>query len=168
MNLRRRTLLKCLVVSSFFASAYAATRPFELVHGKPKTTFAVFLDTLIPADETASASELGLDKAILSSISKQSGYHKLITQGCAWLELIADKRYKQEFVLLNEAARIAIVKEAEASAGNSMQNVFFRAVRDDVFARYYAMPAVWASLGYGGPPQPHGFPDHDQQPRQNT
>lgn len=166
MDYRRRAVLKLIAGSGLAAGLYALFRPLDFqVPESGKSTFAVFLDTLIPADETPSASALELDAEILASVKPSSSFQRLITQGCAWLELQASEQYGVAFTVLEEPARVAIVQRAEASAKNSMENVFFRAVRDDVLNRYYARVEAWPALGYAGPPQPDGFPDHSRPPK---
>jgi len=130
----------------------------------PLETLAPWLDTLIPHDETPSATELGVDRSILSLARKQAALLKLLDAGCRWLEDEARRRGAEHFAALPEPAREEIARAAKATPGRALPRVFF----DDTWALaisyYYARRDTWASLGYHGPPQPIGFPDADQAP----
>ena len=127
------------------------------------TAFAPFLDTLLPADATPSATGLGIDSHLLA-VHRKAGSAQLLADGCAWLDGQARALGKSGFAALPEAQREAIVGRAATAAPGSLPNVFFQRMRRDAMRAYYALPASWAALGYRGPPQPRGFPDHARAP----
>ena len=164
MGLTRRTILKALVGSGLVAAAAGEARPL-VRDASVEIRLRAFLDTLVPADEySPSASALGISDALLAA-AEGKAYARLIGQGCAWLDRQARLRHRQAFERLSEGQRVSIVRRCEEAAPKSLENVFFRAVRDDLMSRYYAHPGVWPSLGYAGPPQPVGFPDFSSPPR---
>ena len=52
-------------------------------------TLGAWLDTLIPADETPSATQLGVDKLLITSARADGDYLALLTFGRIWLDLEA-------------------------------------------------------------------------------
>ncbi|MDZ7810314.1 MAG: hypothetical protein U5L11_09370 [Arhodomonas sp.] len=50
------------------------------------------------------------------------------------------------------------------SARPTLPRRFFEWSWTEAFTHLYAQPAVWEWLGYSGPPQPRGFPDHHGPP----
>jgi hypothetical protein len=134
---------------------------------KPRA-FRPYLDTLLPADGSPAASELGLDTMIIDGARVNPNLTRLIELGCAWLDQQASQRGVVDFSELDEAGRIAVVTAAEKSSPRSLPQTFFTATRDLAFREYYVQPAAWEALGYSGPPQPQGFPGHDQQPGDAT
>ncbi len=161
----RRELLRLLVSLSAWLPA-----PLLLaaVNSKDKPAlppaFGPFLDTLLPADESPSATQLGVDTAILESTTSFRKLARLIELGCAWLDRQAGTRGFDGFAALDESLRIEIVTAAEKSANRSLPRVFFKTIHQTAFQHYYSDPRSWPALAYNGPPQPHGFPGHDQAP----
>ena len=68
------------------------------------------------------------------------------------------------FVGLGKDQREALVSRAAQAERKTLPREFFEHVRRRAFRNYYGQPTTWLSLGYGGPPQPNGFPDHDKPP----
>jgi hypothetical protein len=157
-----------------FLLAVSAALPARLVLAAPtnKTVqrmslgaLVPYLDTLIPADSTPSASQLGTDQAILTIARGQRGIARLVSLGCAWLDQQAAERGAGDFANLPEAERPAVIALAEASPERSLPRMFFAFTQGEAFTHYYAQPAAWQGLGFDGPPQPVGFPDFAKPPR---
>jgi hypothetical protein len=129
-------------------------------------TLRAFLDTLIPADETPSASALGVDRALLEIARAREGYLPMVEQGMAWLDRSARALGAKSFVAASEAQRAAVVAAAERAQPRTLPRTLFERVRADALRLYYAQPAACAGLGYTGPPQPVGFPDFERPPAQ--
>ncbi len=130
----------------------------------PLRAFAPYMDTLIPADDSPSATDLGVDQEILSRI-RNSDYRKgTIMQGCRWLDAAARKLGATDFVALDLAGREAVVTKAAQATRGTPPHEFFRYTRYEAFQRYYANPESWIPLNYRGPPQPLGFSDYTQPP----
>jgi hypothetical protein len=123
----------------------------------PLSPLGAWLDTLLPADGASpAASALGCEAALRERAAREPGYLRLLEAGCAWLDAQAGGR----FAALDEAAREAIGARAAAAPARSLPETFFRLTRRDAFEFYYAQPRSWSALGFAGPPQPDGFPDH--------
>ncbi len=92
-ELGRRAVLMGLVA----AALAAPLRALALVLGDdsladPLAALGPWLDTLIPADETSSATALGVREAILDRAREQSGAVAFLQSACGWLDGEAQKR----------------------------------------------------------------------------
>ena len=129
-------------------------------------TFAAYVDVLVPADETPSATALGIDKELLVVASGRNDYQRLLRWGVEWLNRQARAQYGRDFQALNEESRDGIVREAAAARADTLPRAFFERTRADVFYHYYARPEAWRGIAsYRGPPQPVGFLDYAGPPR---
>jgi hypothetical protein len=126
---------------------------------------APYLDTLIPADSTPSATQLGADQAILAKAQQRLQLARLVGLGCVWLDQQAVDRGAADFASLPPAEREAVVALAEGSPSGSMPQAFFTFTQQQVFSHYYAQRESWPGLGFDGPPQPAGFADFAQPPK---
>jgi hypothetical protein len=163
----RRKLIRTLVglVSYLPASVLlAAPTGKNAEDSESYRALGPYLDTLLPEDLTPSATRLGIDKVAIAQAGASKPFARLLTLGCAWLDAQAKEQGVQEFALLDPKARIAIVSQAEQAAMRSLPRAFFNQTRGFAFHHYYAHPASWKGLGYAGPPQPTGFPDHASPP----
>jgi hypothetical protein len=95
---------------------------------------------------------------------EENQYRRLIKKGCAWLDRRAKKLNSSSFVYLGEGDRESVMTIAMESDSGSLQKIFFQQMRSDAFRYYYGHPKSWRQIGYGGPPQPNGFPDYDKSP----
>lgn len=124
-----------------------------------------FIDTIIPADTTPSASQLGLESKLVNHASKVKDYIPLLDLGCQWLDFQARTLRKVDFKLLGQEVQDRIVRMAEASPQGSIPRQFFDHVRADLFTFYYSHPSVWPSLGLYGSPQPLGYLNYVSSPK---
>jgi hypothetical protein len=164
----RRPLLWAGLAAAFGAALGAPFRARAVALGggapDPLAALGPWLDTLIPADVTPSATALGVGEALIAQARLDQGAMPLLAAGCQWLEAQAQQRGAADFASVPETAREEIARRAAAAAPGTPQRSFFdNTWRLGVF-HYYARPEVWASLGYAGPPQPKGFPDADRPP----
>lgn len=120
-----------------------------------------YLDTLIPADRwSPAATAISVDRRVVEKTRTDDAYRRLLTDGCRWLDDTARRFDGAEFAALTEARRETIVGYAAAAPAGSGPRAFFEATRRDAFLFYYVRPESRAALGFDGPPQPAGFPDH--------
>lgn len=127
-----------------------------------------FVDTLIPADSTPSATQLGLDRTLIRHAEGIENYTRLLELGCEWLDQAATVRHRAPFHALRHDLREAIVTLAEGNPANSIPRMFFERVKFDLLGLYYASPASWNGLGIASPPQPRGYPDFTRPPQRRT
>ena len=127
------------------------------------TVFPAFIDTLIPADQTPSATELQVDKDIIHDLKQDKRYLNICLLGCVWLDKTAQEAYQQAFSALNFRQRSALVKTLAEQKNNETAQFFFQYVRDKSFEYYYSKPQSWSGLGFNHPPQPLGYADYDQR-----
>jgi hypothetical protein len=162
----RRALLRASVFGSLVwrYDAWAGPTAAGATAGAPMDAFAPWLDTLIPADETPSATALGVDRAILAWARGQPRPTRLLEDGCAWLDAVVRSNGAASFRRIPATAQEAVARVAAAAEAGSLPRVFFDRTWDLAIYFYYAHPETWAALGYAGPPQPGGFPDADKAP----
>ena len=168
MTLGRRLFLSLGAGSAAFAwarGAAAAVIGPSGANAYPLTALPHLLDTLIPRDETGSATDFGIDRRIVDKASRSRRYMRLLRTGCQWLDLEARKTGAGGFADLDPATQEAIVARAADARARSLPRVLFDVTRQDAMRAYYADPASWKALGYEGPPQPDGFMDHAEAPR---
>ena len=125
-----------------------------------REVFRDYLDTLIPADLTPSASQLGMVERLTRHSRTLENYPELIRLGCRWLNEQSVLRFRVSFDRLTPEGREQVVGLAETSASGSVPRQFFDRVKSDLFGLYYAHPASWVGLGFASPPQPRGYPDY--------
>lgn len=128
-------------------------------------TLATYLDTFIPADETPSATAMGVHKQIIATAATDYRFRRLLHRGCSWLDEQAEKLGAESFAQLNDGAREQIVARAAADVQDSLPGVFFERLRREAFFHYYGHPLSWAGFPYAGPPQPKGYLDYSLPPR---
>ena len=165
MPLYRRTWIKLLAHSPWllvFFSKWAGAQ--QTLAALPTQDLRLLIDTLVPADESPGAVELGIHTAIETSIRAHADYQKLLLDGVAWLDRESERRYQARFSELPGEPREFLLTVAENSPRNSAQRRLFTVLRNDVIRRYYTHPDAWAQLGYPGPPQPLGFMDYSEPP----
>jgi hypothetical protein len=139
--------------------------PVPLPSHPYRETLASFLDTLIPADETPSATQAGMADVIQSKADKDERYRQFLEQGCAWLDDQARRTGAASFALLNQAARDKVVGKAELEPAGTLPRQFFEQTAEVCFFLYYSRPDGWKGLRYDGPPQPRGFLNYTQAPK---
>ena len=127
---------------------------------------APYLDTLLPADRwSPSATGLAIDDRFKEKAARDPGYRRLLVHGCRMLDRVARRLGGSDFAALPESKREALVAFLEVTPPESAPRRFFETTRRDAFLHYYTRPESWAGLGYDGPPQPAGFPDHEAPPK---
>ena len=168
MQLNRRRLLRLSVLGGILVGAWTLCRRLfwpAPARSAEYQTFAAYLDTLIPEDETPSATQVGVVEKILAKSAAERAYTQLIQKGCTWLDEQAGQYDAVHFAALSEAQREAIVRLAADGRAGRLSLGFFRRTQWDAFFYYYAHPRSWPGLGYPGPPQPQGFLDYTHAPR---
>lgn len=171
MKLQRRTFLKLFSLASL---SLASQKGHATVIGMPSRfslnveTINNYLDTLIPADETPSASQLGVTDQLLQQAHKNRSYANMLKQGCDWLDQQAQRHKLQNFNLASELLRVSIVSLAEKSASHSLAYRFYATTRHQAFFHYYAHPNSQLCLNGAGPPQPLGYIDYDKPPKHTS
>jgi len=162
ISITRRAFLSALSL------ALLVQHPLRLLAGQAprdwQATLSAFLDTLMPADETPSATSLRVDAALLEMAQTDTRYRRLLRYGCLWLDRTAQREHESAFAVLTERQRTLIVERLEQQAPDSIAGAFFRHVRSDLFEFYYSHPLSRAGLGMDRPPQPQGYPGYHEPP----
>jgi hypothetical protein len=161
LRLTRRQLLELLLPLAAWLPAplLLAAASGDVAPGA--RSFAAFLDLLIPEDEVSpSASQAGVDAAILAAAQEDRQLARLVELGVGWLDAEARRDGAQAFHEIAEDRQLLVVSIAERQRRGSVPKVFFENMRHQAFGHYYANPRSWPGLGYAGPPQPEGFMDY--------
>ncbi len=125
-----------------------------------------WVDTLLPAEpDFPGGLALGVAERIAATIAREPAYAKLARETWIWLDARIRETGDVAFAELAESRRHDLVALAAASAPGSTPRTFFQATLDDALFHAYADPRAWEGLGYAGPPQPIGFPDHASAPK---
>jgi hypothetical protein len=166
VSLRRRFLLWAALLTPLIRApgALATVIGPSRSPADPGETLRAYLDTLLPEDAMPSATQVGVDRVMLAAAERAPGTRRMLHWGLWWLDREARHRGGDDFAGLGEDARTAIVARAEAAAAGSAPRVFFEATRTNALDIYYSRPESWPRLGFRGPPQPVGFPDHAEPP----
>ncbi len=89
---------------------------------------------------------------------------ELIVWGLAALENCALKRHQQKFLQLSPEAQRALLADLQTGSADPIpewhevpQKDLFKKLVNTVIPAYYAHPAVWSEIGYGGPAYPRGY-----------
>lgn len=166
MPIGRRLLLATGIGAAIAAKARGAWAAVLGDGGRDSLrALAPFLDTLIPSDSiSGSATDLGIEKQLTALSATRPHYERLLVLGCGWLDSEARKEGASDFAALAPDMREAVVARAEAAPENTPPWRFFQTVHLQAKIYYYGDPRSWPALGFDGPPQPIGFPDHDRPP----
>ena len=172
LQLSRRTILKMSIAAVLVLSRAKTTlaglidilhKEQEQLHENP--TLRALIESLIPADETPSALEVGVLEKIVDKAGDNPKYAKMLRKGCQWLDMQARKNGSNNFSKLTEYERNSLLERAATENSNTHEYMFFSIMRYDAFYFYYAKPTTWQTLNYPGPPQPKGFRDYTQPPK---
>jgi len=118
-------------------------------------TIAVLADIIIPKDDNSpSATEVGVPDFIEFIVKDIPSYKLPMRGGLKWLDIHAQKRFKNVFVKCTSEEQISIVEEIafpkkakpEVSQGVS----FFNTMRDLTSSGYYTTKEGIAEIGYVG------------------
>ena len=171
LQFSRRTILKLSIVVVLLLTRARMTLagliqilPEEKKPLQGNLTLRALLETLVPADETPSALEVGVLEKITNKAAMEPKYERMIRDGCLWLDMKAREQGINSFDKLRETGREALLVQAASESRNSPAYLFFASIRYEAFYYYYAEPATWKMLNYPGPPQPNGFKDYVLSP----
>lgn len=165
MPVSRRRLLKYSLITALFGWLLPARAVRPESAPAMEATLRVWLDILIPADETPGAGQLGVHRAMLDKGREDDDYRAMLVRGVAWLEQQARNLGGKDFLSLDDSDRLAIATRAAAKDTDTPEGLFFTITRVDAFRYYYARPEGWQGLeGYHGPPQPLGYMNYYRPP----
>jgi hypothetical protein len=149
---------------------------------------------IVPTDRDPGAKEANVAGYIDRKVSRDRIARQDYTDGVIWIDKASAKLFGRgrRFVDLAPVDQLEVLQAAEATLDMRLRPVaslwarawrkvqktyddffglgggarFFRFVREDTMAGFYTNPVSWSMLGYIGPPQPRGYPLHDDCPPQ--
>jgi hypothetical protein len=165
MGVSRRSFVKLLALLGSLPALWRSPAAQSKQQAPlPETTLKALIDTLVPADETPGAVELGIPGLLLKTLQRAPQHQALVQQGCQWLDRQARQLGAVSFAGLNAGQREAVLQQLEKLPADTIELRFFHSTRFFVFKHYYGDPRIWSSLSYPGPPQPRGFMNYQQSP----
>ncbi len=162
----RRTFIKlagALAVSVATAGLWVRYSDRRELSRSERQAMRMFLDALIPADESPGALDFGVDLHILRKADRNPHYRRQIHRGIRALDDAALSREGRRFSEVDPAERDDVIQQISESTDQRVR-LFFNRTRQLAFAHYYSDPRSWPQLCYPGPPQPSGFMDYAQPP----
>ncbi|MZR14261.1 gluconate 2-dehydrogenase subunit 3 family protein [Maritimibacter sp. DP07] len=123
-------------------------------------TLRAMVETIVPADETPSAADIGIHQQIQAMALDIQNYELMIAEGTAWL----DRAANGSFANLALPDRNRVLEAAFSQPPQSLPQVFATRIRNDTLTLYYRDRRAWPGLGIASPIQPDGYPDHDEKP----
>lgn len=126
--------------------------------------FAALVDTIVPADESPGAIDLGLDKQILEQISRNSVFFGRVESTLSALDGQSINQFHQLFLNLNLEQRTAIVNQLLQTRGRSTEDqIILSSLREKVITAFYRHQTAFDMLAYH-PPSQGGYPDYARPP----
>ena len=165
--MNRRTFIQLLSQSGLMAcweTSSATDIVKQLEQKTPGETLHQYFQTLIPADETPGAIELGIPQKIIQHASLNPRYQRLLVFAEEWLDNEARTMSDTIFSKLELTLREKIVTTMEHADITSIERFFFNRSRRDAMTLYYSDPRIRQTFAYARPPQPLGFKDFDKPP----
>ena len=129
-------------------------------------TLGTIVDHVVPATDVPGAVALGIDRQILAAADADPAFSALLLNGIRWFDAAARDFRALNFRDLAADEQRSLLERAERD-GDSDGASLFASLRQRTMLLYYAHPRIVAAFRYAGPPQPDGFPDFEQPPREH-
>jgi len=159
----RRQFLRDLLLAAAFAASgitlWWRGRLPSLADGEP--TLLALVDTLLPADDSPGALDLGVDKQVLRALAAEAHLSDLARAGLQWFDSAAARPFAQ----LPLPARSELVARAASADRAKVERAFVDQLRHLTLGFYLAQPQSLQGLAYAGPPMPAGYPDQAIAPQ---
>ncbi|WP_173066655.1 gluconate 2-dehydrogenase subunit 3 family protein [Sulfurimicrobium lacus] len=150
----RRRLLKIIGVFFIRYAFDAGPALASATTGLERSTFAAFLDMLLPRDEfSGSATDLHVDEKLWEVSRSDPRFRRLIGLGCQWLNMTGGP----PFAALSGEQQYALVDWMAHSDFDQVPRRFYELVREAAIEMYYSQPEAWHGLSIQNPPQPLGY-----------
>ena len=124
-------------------------------------TLLALVDTLLPADDSPGALDLGVDKQVIKVLAAEAHLTDLARAGLQWFEAAASEPFAQ----LPLPARSELVARAAGADRTKVERAFVDQLRHLTIGFYLAHPESLRGLAYAGPPMPAGYADQATAPR---
>ena len=99
---------------------------------------------------------------VMEYVNRDRGAATFFDAGMWNIDSLSRSKYKKPFYNLKDKENI----ETLLKYVRTKNAIFFNQFRHLVVRLYYSDPKVWKELSYNGPPQPKGFMDYAEQPKQ--
>ena len=114
-------------------------------------------EALVPGSK-----EINIKAKVMEYVNKDRGAATFFDAGLWNINSISTSQYKKPFYELTKKEEIdKLIKHIRVR-----NSVFFKQFRYLIIRLYYSDAQVWKKLSYNGPPQPRGFMDYSEPPKQ--
>jgi hypothetical protein len=118
--------------------------------GQQKSTLALILDTLLPADEYPGALELGYEHRLSQQINTDSAKFGYLSGFAEQIDVASKRHHKKAFSALSVEQREALLEQILETGAQMTQRNLIR-LRSLIFRWYYGSAQGQRSLGYLAP-----------------
>lgn len=133
-------------------------------------TLAALCDTVVPQPERGSPIPVAhmVEAAIAANRTTGTRWHPLPPMREAWMRALAlidaeaKETHGRAFAALAHRERARLLhaidrEETQAAWDLPPQQLLRKVVLDEIVRAYYAHPAAWSEIGFGGPASPRGY-----------
>lgn len=154
------------------ADRLAPLPPRRFFDAREWETLTALCETVLPQPERAEPIPLApfVDAAMVENRTTGTRYAVLPPMQEAWrrglaaLDAEAEARHGRRFHLLDQEAREALLKRVDDEdvtasdwADLPPKKLFREVLAAEIARIYYAHPAAWSEIGFGGPASPRGY-----------
>ncbi|KAB2840533.1 MAG: hypothetical protein F9K47_13385 [Burkholderiales bacterium] len=102
--------------------------------------------------------------ALVARANQDRGLRRIVRRGLSAVERLAKEGGHASLDVLSTAATDRLLETIANAQAGSVLRIAYERLRLEIYALYFARPEVVASLALPGPPQPAGFPGHEDAP----
>lgn len=102
--------------------------------------------------------------ALVARANQDRGLRRIVRRGLSAVERLAKERGHPSLDGLAAAEMDRLLEVAASAPAGSVLRIAYERLRLEIFALHFARPEVVASLALPAPPQPSGFPKHEDAP----
>jgi hypothetical protein len=153
-------LVSALPITSFaknFDKGIEIQKGYIVFNENTQKVMEALAEALVPGSR-----EINIKEKVMSYVDKRRGAATFFDAGLWNLDSQSNSRYKKHFYNLKNKENVDTLLN-NVKIKNPM---FFNQFRYLIVRLYYSDPAAWKKLSYNGPPQPKGFMDYSEPPKQ--
>ena len=153
-------LVSALPITSFaknFDKGIEIQKGYIVFNENTQKVMEALAEALVPGSR-----EINIKEKVMSYVDRNRGAATFFDAGLWNLDSQSKTRYKKHFYNLKDKENIDTLLNY-VKIKNAM---FFNQYRYLIVRLYYSDPIAWKKLSYNGPPQPKGFMDYSEPPKQ--
>jgi len=139
------------------AGGFEIHKGFTVFNNTTQMNMEQLAEAIVPGSKS-----IGIKEKIMKVVRADKGAAGFLDAGLWNIDAISRSKYKKPFYKLENKEHInTLIKYISVK-----NRLFFNQFRNLVIKLYYSDPAAWRDLSYDGPPQPKGFMDYADAPKQ--